>query len=491
MSFIFDDQNLIEQLLSSGLQDELKFTKKGQAAAGATDQNRATLLQHIKNLQDQLQPSGVVKDPNAGPTISHNGATALGSPQLESLGDLVQWLANNGSKVDGQLVASAAKPADDENYTLYKLETHTNTPQQRGQDPAGLYVNADLLKKYITSLQAEETSHPNAIFQKELSSLIEDANQALGLNIPVQYQAPEKVLPDAAIVDNVPQIIDPNNLAATGNIPLTYGDLKNTTAFTAWLSKFNVSVKGNPVYVKNPNYDFKKVVDAIVARAQYLITRAVDVASKEGAEIYARAASALSGMFGEGKTSPATSVDGSEYGQPQRGVADQQGGPNHGQGGPNAAQAVAEAVAALPFASRDINFDRIKSFFQAVRSAVGNDPRVNNLIAGTIGPMNNANAIVSAPDIFPLGGAPEDFARQFKDQQTPGRHYFDLIKYLYQVISNARMVAEYFWYLKGSKYPEYKDQLIGQIGETPQDDSLYQQNVQSLNQLNSAPTVSK
>jgi hypothetical protein len=488
MSFIFDDQNLIEQLLSSGLQDELKFTKRGQAAAGATDANRTTLLEHIKNLQDQLQPSGVVKDPNAGPTISHNGATALGSPQLESLGDLVQWLANNGSKVDGQVIAYVTKPADDENYILYKLETHTNTPQQRGQDPAGLYVNPNLLQKYIVSLQAEETQRPNAIFQKELSSLIEDANQALGLNIPTQYQAPEKVLPDAAIVDNVPQIIDPVNLAATGNIPLTYGDLKDTTTFTAWLSKFNVSVKGNPVYVKNPNYDFKKVIDAIVARAQYLITRAVDAASKERAEIYARAASVLDGMFGNSKTSPTTSVDGSEYGQPQRGTTDQQGGPNHGQGGPNAAQAIVEAVSSLPFASRDINFGRIENFFTKVKAAVGNDPRINNLITSTTNLMTAVNNKVSAPDIFPMGLSPEDFARQFKNQQTPGSDYKPIINTLFQILSNTRMVAEYFWYLKASKYG---DQMVGQIGETPQDDSLYQQNVQSLNQLNSAPMVSK
>src|ERR1700677_558559 len=131
MSFIFEDPSLIDQLLTSGLRDILKFTKQGQAAAATADQNRTILSQHLKTLQDQFNPAGVSRDPNAGPTISHNGAASLGSPQLESLGDLVQWLANNGTKVDGQTVAYPTKPEDDSQYTLYKLETHTTTPQQR------------------------------------------------------------------------------------------------------------------------------------------------------------------------------------------------------------------------------------------------------------------------------------------------------------------------------------------------------------------------
>src|SRR5258708_108444 len=266
MSFIFEDSNLIDQLLVHGLEHELKFTKKGQAAASAADQNRAALLAHLKNLQDQLNPAGAHRDPNAGPVISHKGDAALGSPQLESLGDLVQWLANNEAKVDGKVVAYSNKPADTDDYTPYKLETHVSTPQQRGQEPGMVYVNPELLQKYIVSLQANEAQRPNMLMQKQLGHIIQEANQALGLNIAPTYKASEKVLSDNAVLDNVPQVINIKQPIAAGQIPLTYGDLKDATSFNAWLTKNNISLDegdGRKLMINHPEFDFKKIIDAI------------------------------------------------------------------------------------------------------------------------------------------------------------------------------------------------------------------------------------
>jgi hypothetical protein len=479
MSFIFEDSNLIEQLLVSGLQHELKFTKKGQAAASVADQNRATLLQHIKTLQDQLNPAGASKDPNAGPTISHNGAASLGSPQLESLGDLVQWLSNSETKIDGQVVAYPTKPADDSQYTLYKLETHTSTPQQRGQDPAGLWVNPNLLQKFIVSLQANETQNPNAIFQKQLSLIIRDANQELGLDIKPQYEVPEKVLPDTTVLDNLPHVINVKYPTQGGNIPLTYGDLKDDTSFNAWLSKNNIALdagdEGGPVLINSPRFDFKKVIDAIIQRAQFFMTRATDVQSKERYNIYLRQSSTLGSQIGSG-----TSAN-----RPQVGTPNQQGGQGNQQGG-SASQAVQDAVQTLPFASRDINFDRIRDFFSKILQVMGSDTRITKIINDTMQLMTSINARMSIGDIFPLGVRPSDFAARFKNQQTPGADYYQILKDLSQVINNTRMVVEFFWSKNKQSLMAQQSYLIGQIGETPQDDSLYNQNAESLQDLYSA-----
>jgi hypothetical protein len=475
MSFIFEDLNLIEQLLVQGLEHELKFTKKGQAAAASADQNRTALLQHIKTLQDQLNPAGAQRDPNAGPVISHKGPAALGSPQLESLGDLVQWLANNESKVDGQVIAYPTKPTDDEEYIPYRLETHVATPQQRGQDPGMVYVNPALLQKYIVSLQASEAQRPNVVMQKQLSHLIQDANQSLGLNIDPTYRAPEKVLADTTVLDNVPQVINPQYPTTAGTIPLTYGDLKNSTSFNSWLNKNNIAVDmgdGRKMMINHPQFDFKKVVDAIVQRAQFMMSRAVDIASRDRAQLYVRQIDRVDAQLG-GSTSK------------QPGVTNQGQEPANQQVGAGAAQALQDAVQKLPFSSRDINFDRIRAFFDAIKRLMGNDGRITKLINDTMQLMNSVNARMSVGDIFPMGVRPNDFASRFKNQQTPGRDYYGILKDLSQVINNTRMVAEFFWYQYAKKIPSQETYMMGQIGATPEDDSLYNQNAESLQDLNS------
>jgi hypothetical protein len=479
MSFIFEDSDLIDQLVAHGLDFAVKFTKRGQVAANAVDQDRAALLAQIKNLQDQINPAGASKDPNAGPTISHEGDAALGSPQLESLGDLIKWLAGNKTMLDGKRIAFDTNPNSDE-YTPYKLETHTTTPQQRGQDLGMFYVNPDLLKKYLVSLQAYEQQNPNTAMQVQLRARIQDANQELGLGVNPQYEAPEKVLPDTTVLDNLPHVINVKYPTQGGNIPLTYGDLKDDTSFNAWLSKNNIALdagdEGGPVLINNPRFDFKKIIDAIIQRAQFFMTRATDAQSKERYNIYLRQSSTLGSQIGSGGT-PAN--------KSQVGSTNQQGGQGSQQGG-SASQALQDAVQVLPFASRDINFDRIRTFFDAIKRLMGSDARVTRIINDTMQLMTSVNSRMSIGDIFPMGVRPSDFAARFKNQQTPGADYYGILKDLSQIINNTRMVVEYFWYKYAQNLTGQKTYLMGQIGETPQDDSLYNQNAESLQDLYSA-----
>src|SRR5258708_33454923 len=167
----------------------------------------------------------------------------------------------------------------------------------------------------------------------------------------------------------------------------------------------------------------------------------------------------------------------------QTGTPGQSQAPADQQGSLAALQALQDAVQKLPFASRDINFDRIRSFFDAIKRLMGNDSRVTKLINDTMQMMNSVNARMSVGDIFPMGVRPSDFAARFKNQQTPGSDYYGILKDLSQVINNTRMVAEFFWYQYGQKISNQKTYLMGQIGETPQDDSIYNQNAESLQDL--------
>jgi len=261
---------------------------------------------------------------------------------------------------------------------------------------------------------------------------------------------------------------------------LTYGDLKDDTSFNAWLSKNNIALdagdEGGPVLINNPRFDFKKIIDAIIQRAQFFMTRATDAQSKERYNIYLRQSSTLGSQIGSGGT-PAN--------KSQVGSTNQQGGQGSQQGG-SASQALQDAVQVLPFASRDINFDRIRTFFDAIKRLMGSDARVTRIINDTMQLMTSVNSRMSIGDIFPMGVRPSDFAARFKNQQTPGADYYGILKDLSQIINNTRMVVEYFWYKYAQNLTGQKTYLMGQIGETPQDDSLYNQNAESLQDLYSA-----
>ena len=138
------------------------------------------------------------------------------------------------------------------------------------------------------------------------------------------------------------------------------------------------------------------------------------------------------------------------------------------------------------FSSADINFDRIRSFFQVVGKALSNDQRVSGLIADATELMNATNNLMTVQDVFPMGVSPGEFAQGFKNQQNPGSVYRTVISYLKNVIYKTRAVVAYFWYEKGKKIANYQSELEGQIGITPQSSSLYAQNVDALDKLNSA-----
>lgn len=198
MSFIYDDKNLIDQLLLSGLDFEVKFSKKGQAAAASVNASNdyANLRSLIVDLSKQLLP----KDPNAAPAASvisyegdANNKPKMTSTHLEGLGALVNFLEMNKITVDGKRIAySQGEDPKSQEYQLYQLEGNAGLLEvaDRSQVTNGRFVNKDLLKAFIMSRLAALSQQPNKVEEVQLGVLIQEANKLLGTNINPVYNKP-------------------------------------------------------------------------------------------------------------------------------------------------------------------------------------------------------------------------------------------------------------------------------------------------------------
>jgi hypothetical protein len=488
MSFIQQDQNLIDQLLKSALEFETKFTKQGQEAANNTQQATTALQTQIKNLQDQINPSGVAKDPNATPTISHAGdastAPELKSENLEGLGALTSWLVNNAITVDGQRVAyDIRQDPKSENYQLYQLEPNAGLleVQDRSKATQGYFVDPALLNKYLVSLQAYVAKNPNQPLQVQLTKIVQEANKDLGANIKEQYQAPEKALSDNVVLDDVPKdLMDTRSSLIGGGVPLTYGDIKDDQTFNKWLNDHSISIKvgDKQAMINNPDFDKRGVLNILFERARFKVSRATDEESKEKATIYARQVQSIASQnnFHLG-ANPGSSSD--MQGGNQK--SNQQNQQNQNTSA-NSANLIKEIVDTLPLALQNIDFNRIREFFGKMAQLMSNNPTVMSYISNTEQLMQKTSALTANQDtVFQLGISPESLARMFADQKTPGKVFYPFVQLLDTIIDNVRAVINYFVSQYGNQINDSQRALVyGQIGRRPDDSSIYSRNVEYL-----------
>lgn len=494
MSFIYEDPELIDKLVFSGLDYVVKFTKKGQAAAAAVQQDRANLLTHIKNLQSQLQDT---------PTISHEGEDTakpqLVDKNLESLGDLVQWLVANKITVNGGRVAygkDEKPPGDGKGWIPYDLETHKTTVDQRGAAPDTFKVQPALLKTFIVSLQAQAANSDNQAMKKwmnfKLGQLIQEANRDLGTEIDTKYQAPENIR-DNDVLDRIPQnLVDANTSVTGGNIAFTYADSKDYMSFNKFLSDNNISMKdagpqGQQLGFNHPKYNRCGILNILMARAKYKYQAARSVDEKNLSTIYMRQVSTIAEQVPGG-------CDLS--GRGEKGSADMQGGQGHGQqgAGGNQDELITQIINDLPLQQADVNFDRIRRFMESLGKLMGNNPTINTLIQQTNNMMVEVSTkYMDAPEtVFQLGISPEALVGKFKEKQFPGRYFPRVVQLLDQIVDNTASLVRYFLSAYSrplSQRPEELQYIYGQIGNAPGDESIYNDNVRALNDWARTPVT--
>jgi hypothetical protein len=319
--------------------------------------------------------------------------------------------------------------------------------------------------------------------QKQLSHIIQDANQQLGLQINPGYTAPERALADATVLDNLPHVINLKYPTQGGNIPLTYGDLKDDTTFNAWLNRNNIALdtneEGGPVLMNNPRFDIKKILQAIILRAQFTDSRALDAASKERAAMYKRQADRI-----------AAQIVGNATGTPPSGQsAAQPAGQQGGQQSTQMQNLTTEIVSSLPLALQNVDFSRIRDFFGKISQLMGNNSTVAGYISKTEDLMKQTSALTENNDtFFQLGISPSALANMFKDKQTPGREFYTVVHLLDQIVDNVRAVVGYFqsqW--NNNLSSDQRALVFGQTGKRPDDNSIYRRNIEYIQQWAQTP----
>jgi hypothetical protein len=357
MSFIYDDPNLIADLVKHGLDFENKFLKRGQATpAPDPNQDVTALQQHIKGLQAQLRPAA--KDPNAPAEVASQSGSdaAVNVTHFKNLGTLIAFLATNKIVIGGKRIAYAPdEGVKDPSYQLYKLEGVADTRTTKAQNVQYNYlVNKDLLVSYLTSVQAGLVQKPNPVLNTQLQAVIQTANQDLDANMSLTYKAPEKTLAPDKVVDGLSQNFTTSHPYQVGNVPLTFGDISSDTAFNAWIAK-------NNIYIDEKQHDFPQLnraglLSALLARAKNKQGSADSEDAKLTATIYAAQIPKLAQMLNvtlTGVGGQATSQQGTQSdttGQPPAGLA--------------------ELIDALPLDADQIDFGKIRRFIDLYRSTV-------------------------------------------------------------------------------------------------------------------------
>jgi hypothetical protein len=212
MSFIYSDKNLLADLIKYGQEDPRnpipkdpyakdpkihpELNQPAMAVAPPTNQMKTEAdisafgLQLLDDLENVATPGE--------PTISTNkpGSADLIDMQLESLGSLIRFLALSEIMVNYKRIAfgkeDAQAPKDDKSYEFYSLATNAFFAAQNQDIPQfDFYINKELLKQYLVSLQATAHKDQNTFLENRLRILIGEANKN-GIKVDPNYKPPVK-----------------------------------------------------------------------------------------------------------------------------------------------------------------------------------------------------------------------------------------------------------------------------------------------------------
>ena len=293
MSFILEDKKLVNALVRYGL------SKKAQQNLGASPQDFAALRGILDNLSKEITTPGSSVIEGSQVSTESDQAANLTAPQLENLGTLVKFLADNQITLDGQRVAY---PADaniqDPRYQLFKLEGAAGTLELARNNEAvkyGYRVDKNLLSKYLDSVRGQLAKEPNPVLNVLVQARIQDVNDQLDAGMGAEYKQPERTLVPTKIVDSLPANVKTQYPYEKGSLPLTYADITSDTAFNAWIQK-------NNIYVDDKQHDFPQynkagLLTVLSKRAEYDQGNASTQDAKDTATIYGAQVAKLAQMF--------------------------------------------------------------------------------------------------------------------------------------------------------------------------------------------------
>ena len=375
MSFIYNDPNLINKLLKSALDFQIKFTKQGQTSDIATT-NNGNLQILLNNLQNTVNSS----------TISYQGNTVpqYDKSSLDSLGNLAYFLSSNKITVGGEIICYSFNETpeglkDDERYHYYKLEGANE-----------YFINKDLLIKFIKSRQAKLSTKPNKNEEIQLKSLINKANDLLETNIGLKFDS--KALNEDSILDWIQKPITNilmNHIEGDGLIPLKLMDVESKESLNAWLDNngMTVNVDGSAVDTKNNKFNDCIMIQNLYERANKIRSK------KENKDLIIAYKTKINEL-----------ASSKEYNCKLNGVQ-QTSSSNTSELDSTVLGKLKNLVNYLPLSNNEINFDKIEGFFALyeevlntssnnVATAATNDITRARQIMQTVKQMTNSSAVI-------------------------------------------------------------------------------------------------
>lgn len=384
MSFIYDNNKLLAELIKSAVDHEVKFNKHGQIAAdpsvNAEFRNYLTISQ---KLAEQLQNTYFPRASDSAVVSTGTGKdAALAVKDLASLGNFLDFIVDNQITVDGKRVAYGAgeQNPDPDQYlpvTAEQIKFMVETQNQQGnraQLQADYYVNKNLLVSYVNSMLrdiSKKDDRAQQFIKAMLGARLEDINRVFKTKLTTEYKEPEKVLPDDTVVDNLPKDLSPEQQYGPGNIPLTIKDLKDSMALNSWLKTNTITLKAkNNSYltINHEDFDHCALLKILASRARYNSNRATDQKAKQYASAYDQRVRAI-----------ATEIQCDLGGQQQPG---QKPGQQPGQGGGLAGaspQILTQLSSLRPFNSQFISLQEISKFLELYEQ-YANDANVAQMI---------------------------------------------------------------------------------------------------------------
>jgi hypothetical protein len=423
MPLIHDNPWLVSQLLKSAIDEEerLKLYKKGQTAPNP--QVAGALKALLNSLRDQITP--LKEGPNQ---VGHaSGGAELASGHMDSMGDLVEWMSANGTRIGGTTIVvpgTAERPSED--YGHYKIEPGTEIVvplASPDRTTKAYWINPAVLKQYLVSLQSDPKLKNNVIFQVQLLKLVQDANKQLDLDVGETYQAP--ALDDNQEVDRLPKTINLRQWVdpGSGTESLQYKDIKSLEAFNAWFGQNNRGylLGQQPVTTNSENWNPCVVINYLQGRVGHLLQRR----TAQTGPIYQAYAKALTDLAGQANC-PAQ-PGGSQPGQEQQG----------GAGKPITPRALVGLATLKPFNTQRIDFQEITTFLDRY---VQLKPSMEGLALQAKNAMQQANGVMNSPGApFPVGNV----TKQTLESRTRNPQY--LLQYLHNVIDTAgRVYMDFF-----------------------------------------------
>lgn len=391
MPLIHDNPWLVAQLL------------KAAQEAAPTAPAPIPLQQQQQEVADALR--ALLQNLKAPTTsgVQHAGDSAvdLSAPHMASMGDFIEWLDTNKTKIDGvQIVypGNGTRPSDD--YGYFRIEPGTKAavniddknvhPTLPNRNEVRYWINTDALKKYLATLQADPKLKNKPTFQLQLLNLVRFANEQLDVGMNEQYK---EELPDTTVVDSVPNPLDPEHWEASGQTPLTIKDIKSSEALGDWVEHFKIAVrKGNQTISSNDPRNFK-LCDIVSALAQRAKGKMRTSATKAATDAYLKMITQIGSQSG----CDMSGVQTQQQQQPGAG----------GQGQPGDMNTLQELAGEQIFDINSIDLDKI-AIFADKYAGWANRPDINQLRDQIHNSVAKAKQLMAAPGIIQVTNMSRD-----------------------------------------------------------------------------------